>query len=271
MKQETVEQRLQQSSIDSLVQESPRSRLDLIFGKDGVDRLETSCVMVFGVGGVGSNCIESLARGRIGKLIIIDRDVVSPSNINRQAIAFEHTIGKKKVELMRDMIKAINPDCQVECVHQFIRQEDLGAFMGDYLDELDYVVDAIDTITTKLELAKLSHDLGFKLIASMGGANKLSPECLRIADLFETQNCGLCRTMRKQGRKRGITRLKVLYSCEQERPNYAPTPTRERALSLGTASFMPPIMGHMIAAHLIKDLLGLLDEDGTGCRQKACS
>lgn len=255
------EQLTEQESTCTPAAETSRSRLDLIFGKAGVDKLEQSCVMVFGVGGVGSNCIESLARGRVGKLILIDRDVVSPSNINRQAIAFEHTIGKKKVELMREMIKAINPDCQVECVHRFIRQEDLQAFIEGYLDRVDYVIDAIDTITAKLELAKLSQDLGFKLIASMGGANKLRPECLGIADLFETQNCGLCRTMRKQGRKRGITRLKVLYSCEQERDNYAATPTRDRSLSLGTASFMPPIMGHMIASYVIKDLLGILEED----------
>ena len=159
-------------------------------------------VLVLGIGGVGSNCTEALARGGVGKLTILDRDVVEESNINRQSIAFYSTLGKRKVDVMEAMIKDIDPEAQVKKVFGFLRQEEMESFLDEYARDVDYVVDAIDTISAKLKLAELAPNYSFKLISSMGGANKIHPECFKIADLYDTVNCPLCRIMRKEGRKR---------------------------------------------------------------------
>ena len=204
------------------------SKLELIMGRDGLARLADSTVMVLGVGGVGSNCVEALARGGVGRLIVVDHDVVQASNINRQAIAFRSTIGRKKVDVARAMIADINPEAQVEALDRFVLAEDVPEFLDAYADRVDYV------------------------------ANKLRPEAFRFADVFDTVNCPLCRIMRKEARKRGIRRLRVLYSCEQP----VPVPVREGAerrerSNLGTASFVPPIMGQMIAGEVLCALAGV--------------
>ena len=215
------------------------SKLELIMGRDGLARLADSTVMVLGVGGVGSNCVEALARGGVGRLIVVDHDVVQASNINRQAIAFRSTIGRKKVDVARAMIADINPEAQVEALDRFVLAEDVPEFLDAYADRVDYVVDAIDTISAKLAVAQYA-------------------EAFRFADVFDTVNCPLCRIMRKEARKRGIRRLRVLYSCEQP----VPVPVREGAerrerSNLGTASFVPPIMGQMIAGEVLCALAGV--------------
>lgn len=235
--------------------ESPRSRLDLLFGQEAIDRLENSCVMVFGVGGVGSNCVESLARARIGKFILIDHDCVSISNINRQAIALHSTLGRPKVEVMKERILDINPQAEVITHQCFVKEDDLAALIVPYKDKLAYLVDAIDTVSAKLRLAELALELNIPFIASMGGANKISPESLSICDIYETTNCPLCRIIRKEARKRGIEHITVLHSSEQPYTLHKVQGTRERSLSLGTSSFMPAIMGQTIAAYLIKQLV----------------
>lgn len=235
-------------------------KLQTIWGDEALQRIMDAHVLVLGVGGVGSNCIEALARGGVGRLTILDRDVVAESNINRQAIAFYSTIGKRKVDVMEAMIKDINPEAEVTKIFGFLRQEEMRAFLDEYAADVDYVVDAIDTISAKLKLAELAPEYSFKLISSMGGANKIQPECFKIADLYETVNCPLCRIMRKEGRKRGIKQLKVLYSCEQplETEVEAGWERHERK-DLGTASFVPPIFGQMIAGEVLRDLAGRND------------
>ena len=234
------------------------SKLELIMGRDGLARLAASTVMVLGVGGVGSNCVEALARGGVGRLVIVDHDVVQASNINRQAIAFTSTIGRKKVDVARAMVADINPAAQVEAIDEFLLAENVPAFLDAHAGGADYVVDAIDTISAKLAIAQYADERGLRLISSMGAANKLRPECFRMADVYDTVNCPLCRIMRKEGRKRGIRHLRVLYSCEQpvDVPVREGAARRERS-NLGTASYVPPIMGQMIAGEVICALAGI--------------
>ena len=276
--------------------ETMKDRLRVMLGDERLSRLEDARVLVFGCGGVGSSCIEALARGGIGTLVIVDKDVVAPSNINRQAIAFESTVGKRKVDVMAAMIADINPSCRVFAHDAFVLAENLVELYEACLDEtdghIDYVVDAIDTVSTKLALAALAQERGFELISSMGGAKKIHPECLRIADVHKTVNCSLARIMRKECRKRGIRHLRVLYSCEEpvriaaapgaarsERTDLGtasfmlysceqpvPVPVREGAerrerSNLGTASFVPPIMGQMIAGEVLRHISGLGEGD----------
>ena len=221
------------------------SRLERIMGREGLERLTSSSVMVLGVGGVGH-------------LVVVDHDVVQESNINRQAIAFRSTLGLPKVEAMRRMIADINPDAQLETLRRFVLAQDVPALLDEYAGKVDYVVDAIDTVSAKLAIAEYADAHDMRLISSMGAANKLHPECLRVADVFDTVNCPLSRIMRKEARKRGIKRLKVLYSCEQPVKVAAREGAqRSERSNLGTASFMPPIMGQMIAGQVIRELAGL--------------
>ncbi len=244
-----------------------QEKLEPIMGSDGLERLAASSVMVLGLGGVGSNCVEALARGGVGRLILLDHDVVQLSNINRQAIAFYSTVGQKKVDVARAMVADINPQARVDTLDTFLYADDIPEFLDTWCNEVDYVVDAVDSISTKLALATYADSAGIRLISSMGAANKLHPECLRIADIYDTVNCPMCRIMRKEGRKRGITHLRVVYSCEQP----VKVPTREGAArrersNLGTASYMPPIVGQMIAGAVIRELAGLEEAelDATG-------
>ena len=212
-------------------------------------------VMVIGLGGVGSNCVEALVRGGVGHLIVIDHDIVGLSNINRQAIAFHSTLGRKKHEVVRDMVHDINPDCQVEALDMFLRADDVAPLLDRYLGKVDMLIDAIDSVSAKLAIAEYADRTGMPLISSMGGANKLHPECLRFADVSETRNDPLARVMRKECRKRGIRRLRVLYSCEEpvKRPAVEGAERRERT-NLGTASFMPPIFGQMLAGKVLCEI-----------------
>ena len=245
--------------------ETAQDRLRVIMGDEGLTRLERASVLVLGCGGVGSSCVEALARGGIGTLVIVDKDVVAPSNINRQAIAFQSTVGKRKIDVMAAMVTDINPNCRVVAYDAFVLAENIEELYGNALaaagGRIDYVIDAIDTISTKLAIAELAERRGFTLISSMGGAKKLHPECLRIADVHKTVNCPLARIMRKECRKRGIRHLRVIYSCEEPvRIAAAPGAARSERTDLGTASFMPPIMGQMIAGEVLRAISGV----GTG-------
>lgn len=239
----------------------PLSKSELILGVEGVERLAASTVMVLGLGGVGSNCVEALARGGVGRLIVVDHDVVQASNINRQAIAYHSTIGRKKAEVVAAMVRDINPRIVVEPIDMFVLRENIEQLLGAYESQLDYVIDAIDTVSTKLALAELADKRGFRLISSMGAANKLQPENFHIADLYDTVNCPLCRIMRKEGRKRGIRQLRVLYSSEQpvDVPSREGAARKERS-NLGTMSYAPPIMGQMIAGDVIRTLSGIMEQ-----------
>lgn len=237
-------------------EESRTDRLERLLGSKNVEKLAQSCVMVIGIGGVGSNCVEALARGGIGSFVIVDADCVQESNINRQAIAFTSTIGKPKVEVMGAMIHAINPEADVIEVRQRILPDDVEALFAQH--PIDYCIDAQDTVTTKLAIAAYCDAHGLPLLSSMGAANTFDPTKLAFADIYETSNCPLSRIVRKQARKAGIERMRVLYSTEQP----AHTQAREGAerserTDLGTMSYLPAIMGQMLAARAICDILGI--------------
>lgn len=229
--------------------ETAWSRLELIMGEEALGRLADSCVLIAGIGGVGSNCMEALARGGVGRLILVDADTVAESNINRQAVAFTSTVGRPKVEVARAMIAQINPSCQVDAHQEFLLVDEVEALFKRYEGQIDYVIDAVDTVTAKLALAKCAQRDGIPIVSAMGAANRLHPENLRFADLFETENCPLCRAMRKNARKHGIEKLQVLYSNE-------PSVTLPGG-ALGSMSFFPPIMGQMLAGRVILELSGL--------------
>lgn len=253
-----------------MIEEDAKSRLRRVIGDAGVRRLDGACVAVFGIGGVGSNCAEALVRGGVGTLVFIDRDVVAPSNINRQAVAFMSTVGRPKVDVMANMARDINPDVRVFTRQAFVLDD---APVGVHAEEIehasvasvlggaprpDVIVDAIDTLTAKLCLARYAQAEGIAIISSMGGANKVDPTKLRFADLYETQNCPLCRRLRKQARAAGIDHLPVLYSCEQPvKVSEAAGASRSERTELGTMSYMPPIMGQMIAGYVIRMLLDM--------------
>lgn len=240
--------------------ETPTSRLELVMGKDAVRRLADSRVVVLGLGGVGSNCAEALARGGVGSLVLVDRDVVEPSNINRQAVAYTSTVGQRKTDVMARIVADINPSCKITPIHVFLTRDNIGEILGGLDPRPDFVVDAIDAIdnvTAKLVVARWCQDNDMPLVSSMGGANKLHPELLRFADISKTHGCPLARIIRKESRKRGIRKLRVLYSPEEPVRPHTPEGASGKAATLGTMSYFPPIMGQMIAGDVILSLTGL--------------
>lgn len=246
--------------------EHATARLEALWGRDALARVQASCVMVLGAGGVGSNCIEALARGGVGTLVVVDGDEVAPSNINRQAIAFADTVGTRKVDAVRAFIERINPAVRLVTRDAFVLPATVEGLIEDCRAEaggrIDYVVDAIDTVSTKLELASSCARRGIPLVSSMGGAMKIYPELLRFADIYETSGDALARVMRKGCRKRGIPHLDVLYSTEapRERPgSHAPSADQNASAErppLGTTSYLPPIMGQMLAGFVLRRLAG---------------
>lgn len=236
--------------------ESRTDRLERLLGESGIQQLADAHVMVIGVGGVGSNCAEALARSGIGSFVLVDPDVVQESNINRQAIAFESTVGRPKVDVLAAMIHDINPHVHVECVKQRILAEDVSPLLESH--PVTYCIDAQDTIMTKLALAAHCNDNGIEFISSMGAANTFNPLDLSFADIYETSSCPLSRSVRKAARKRGLERMRVLYSREvPARTTSQEGASREDRTDLGTMSYMPAIMGQMLAARVICDILGI--------------
>ncbi len=235
--------------------ENQYSRLEAIIGKDGLEKLFSSKIMVVGVGGVGSNCIEALARGAVGNLWIVDGDKVCESNINRQTIAFHSTLGLRKVDVMRQMIFDIDPNINVTCVDKFLSADDVLMLLGDAkTNGVNFIVDAVDTVTVKIELAVQAYRLGIKIISSMGGGGKLNPNLLQFSKIEDTYGCPLCRVVRKELRKRGISDLEVLFSPES-RHNASGLESDRR--NFGTMSYFPPIMGQMLAGKVIHEILGM--------------
>lgn len=230
------------------------SRTRMLLGGAGIDKLKNSRVLVFGVGGVGSHCIEALARSGVGTLILVDHDTVSLTNINRQVVALHSTIGRQKTEVMRERILDINPGAHVQTFHTFVLEENAADLITE---DLDYVVDAVDTVTAKLSIAACCNRTGIPLISSMGTGNKLDPSRFRIADICETSVCPLCRVMRRELKKRGIPKLKVLYSDEQPIDTKAVQTDEdagEKRSIPGSVAFVPPVAGILIAREVIMDL-----------------
>ncbi len=240
------------------------ARTELLIGEDGLKRLKDSSVMVFGVGGVGSHCIEALARSGVGRLILVDNDAVSVTNINRQSIAYHSTIGRMKTEVMRERIRDIDPAITVRTYETFVLPDNLA----DLLDQaekstegkIDYIIDAIDTVSAKIALVEESLKRGIRLISSMGTGNKLHPELFEIADLADTSVCPLCRVMRRELKQRGIMHLKVLYSKEKPVDTCGRSTGEDsgaRRSLPGSISFVPPVAGLLIAGEVIRELAGI--------------
>ena len=233
-------------------------RTAMLLGEEGIDRLQTKRVAVFGIGGVGGHVVEALARSGVGALDLIDNDVVSVSNINRQIIATYDTVGRYKTEVMKERILSINPECKVTIYNTFYLPEERDKFP---FTEYDYIVDAIDTVTAKIDLAVLSQELSIPLISSMGTGNKLDPSQFEITDIYKTSVCPLAKVMRKELRDRGVKKLKVIYSKEEARK---PLPLEEEAQSEtkrratpGSTAFVPAVAGLMIAGEVIRELAGV--------------
>jgi tRNA A37 threonylcarbamoyladenosine dehydratase len=245
------------------------SRTELLIGRDALLRLENCKVAVFGIGGVGSFVVEALARSGVGRLVLVDDDIVHLSNLNRQIHATHSTIGRAKVDVMRERVLEINPAAQVEALRRF--------YMPGSADELipgdcDYIVDAVDTVTAKIDLIVSAKSRGIPIISSMGAGNKLDPARFKVADIYETSVDPLAKVMRRELRQRGVESLKVVYSTEppikptgmedgEEVPGPAQpeTPWRPgtpKKQVPGSISFVPSVAGLIIAGEVVKDLIG---------------
>jgi tRNA A37 threonylcarbamoyladenosine dehydratase len=236
------------------------SRTRFLLGEDAMNKLKNAHIAVFGLGGVGGYVVEALARCGVGTLELIDHDTVSLSNINRQILATRDTVGMDKAEAARLRVKAIDPEIKVIARRQFFGPDTKAEF--DFT-QYTYVVDAIDTVTGKLALIQAAKEADVPIISSMGTGNKLDPTAFKIGDLFETSVCPLARIMRKECRKRGIEKLKVLYSLEEpitpqlsaDDPMWQELPEGRNALP-GSISFVPAAAGLMIAGAVIRDIAG---------------
>lgn len=226
------------------------SRSELLLGSYGLDRLKAARVAVFGIGGVGGHAAEALARTGVGKIDLIDADTVSKSNINRQAVALMSTVGKYKVDVMRERILDINPGCKVRTYKVFYSAESADTFK---FSEYDYVIDAIDTVSSKLELICRAKAEGVKIISAMGAGNKLDPTAFTVTDIYKTSVCPLARVMRGELRRRGIKSLKVVYSKEEPIPAVAKDGSSKRHAP-GSLAFVPSVVGLIMAGEVIKDI-----------------
>ncbi len=232
------------------------SRTELLLGEEKLNRLRHIVVMVLGAGGVGSHCMEALARCGVGRLILVDHDRVSLSNINRQSIALHSTVGQYKTKVMEEKIRDICPETKVTTYETFVLPENIEKL---FAERPDYIIDAIDTVTAKLALVEKAGEYGIPIISSMGTGNKLHGELFEITDISKTSVCPLCRVMRKELRARGIRHLKVLYSREKPlavSPDLSEEGQEKRRSIPGSVSFVPPVAGLLIAGEVIRDLLG---------------
>lgn len=226
----------------------------MLFGEGSSDVLKTKKVAVFGVGGVGGICAEALVRSGVGTIEVIDNDTVSVSNINRQIVATEKTVGMLKTTAFAARAKEINGEAKIIERNEFFLPETADRF--DF-DSYDYVVDAIDTVSGKLALAELCYKTGVPIISSMGAGNKLHPELFKVADIYETSVCPLAKTMRRELKKRGVEKLKVVYSEEQPiTPHFQPqSEVCSKRQTPASCAFVPGVAGLIIAGEVIKDLL----------------
>ena len=222
------------------------SRTELLMGREALARLREAKVAVFGVGGVGGYVVEALVRSGVGSFVLIDNDKVSLSNLNRQIIATRDTIGRDKVDVMRERIHSINPGAGVEVHKCFYLPETAGKF--DF-SGYSYVVDAVDTVTAKIEIVLRSREAGVPVISSMGAGNKLDPTGFQVADIYDTSGCPLARVMRRELKKRNVEHLKVVYSREKAIQTGQRTP--------GSVAFVPSVAGLIVAGEVIKDLTGV--------------
>lgn len=240
----------------------PFARTQLLLGKEAMERLEATRVIVFGLGGVGGNAVEALARAGIGHIDVVDNDDVSLTNVNRQLIATRDVVGRAKTDVMAERIRQINPECEVTAHQCFFLPSTSESF--DF-SAYDYVLDAVDTLTAKLELVRCAKQAGTPVISCMGTANKLDPSLLCVADISKTSICPFARVMRKEARKRGLGHFPVVFSTEpaltpiMDDETYEPIPEGSSRRSLpGSTPFVPPAAGILMASYVVRDLLGML-------------
>lgn len=225
------------------------SRTEMLIGKEGIEKLKNSKIAIFGIGGVGSYVVEALARAGVGNFILVDNDEVSISNLNRQIIATTKTIGIPKVEVAKQRILDINSEAKVETYQKFFMPETEGI-----LDEtVSYIVDAIDTVTAKIELVLRANEFSIPIISSMGTGNKLDPTRFEVTDIYKTSVCPLAKVMRKELKQRGIKKLKVVYSKEE--PIKLETDETSKKQVPGSVSFVPSVAGLIIAGEVVKDII----------------
>ncbi len=229
--------------------ENQFSRTELLIGKESIKKLNNTKIAVFGLGGVGSYVIEGLARAGIGNFILVDNDKISASNINRQIIATNKTIGKNKVDVEKERILDINPNANITTYQDFFTVDSKDLFDSS----VSYIIDAIDTISSKIELISRANRLEIPIISCMGTGNKLDPTKFEITDIYKTTVCPLAKIMRKELKKRNITKLKVLYSKEEPINQYQKN--EEEKLVPGSISFVPSVAGLIIAGEVIKDII----------------
>lgn len=227
-------------------------RTELLLGEEGVEILHRARVAIFGVGGVGGYVAEALARSGIGSFVLVDKDVVSKSNINRQIIATTKTVGIPKTQVMKERILEINPHAQVEVRDCFFLPENADTFpFKDY----SYVVDAVDTVTAKLELVMQAEKANVPIISSMGAGNKLDPTRFEVADIYKTSVCPLARVIRRELKKRNIKKLKVVYSKEEAMTPKKILSDESKRVIPGSVAFVPSVAGLIIAGEVVKDLI----------------
>ncbi|SEK37401.1 MULTISPECIES: tRNA threonylcarbamoyladenosine dehydratase [unclassified Butyrivibrio] len=236
------------------------SRTELLIGENNVEKLKGSRVAIFGVGGVGGYVCEALVRSGIGEFDLIDSDTVAASNLNRQIIALHSTVDKYKVDVMKDRMLDINPDVKVNVHKCFYLPENAGDF--DF-SSYDYVVDAVDTVTAKIDIILRAKEVGVPVISAMGAGNKLDPSAFKVADIYKTKVCPLCKVMRKELKKRNVKNLKVVYSEEEPlKPEVRETDMEDlkasgssRRSTPGSTAFTPAACGLVIASEVVKDII----------------
>lgn len=232
------------------------SRTELLIGEEALGKLRRTTVLVLGVGGVGSHCIEALARSGVGRLILVDNDKVSLTNINRQSIAYHSTVGRYKTEIMKERIYDICPETEVLTYETFVLPENIEEI---FKIRPDYIIDAIDTVTAKLAVIERAKKEEIPLISCMGTGNKLHPELFEIADISSTSVCPLCKVMRKELKARGIHGVKVLYSKEKPVDVSGKETGEEKGSKRslpGSISFTPPVAGLLIAGEAVREIIG---------------
>lgn len=238
-------------------------RTAILLGEEGMKKLTDARVAIFGIGGVGGYVVEGLVRSGIGSVDIVDKDTVDTTNLNRQIIATRSSIGRYKVDVMKERIQDINPDCKVRVYKCFYLPETKDEF--DFT-EYDYVVDAVDTVTAKLQLVEQANEAGVSIISCMGTGNKLDPTKFEIADIYETSVCPLAKVMRRELKKRGITKLKVVYSKEEVQKTHLSQLNEEsgnldsgenlrKKATPASVAFVPSVAGFVIASEVIGDLI----------------
>ncbi|MBO5245214.1 MAG: tRNA threonylcarbamoyladenosine dehydratase [Selenomonadales bacterium] len=238
-----------------MAEETWNSRTVRMLGEEGAARLERSTVMVLGIGGVGSYAAEGLARAGVGRLILVDPETISLSNVNRQIHSLRSTVGQYKTDAMKARIADISPEIEVVTMHTFYSPETVEELMAE-AKGADYIIDAIDTVSAKIDLAVRAHEMGIPIISAMGAGNKLDPTRFEVADITKTSVCPLARVMRRELKKRGISHLKVVYSKEEPLDANSERDSETGKASPGSISFVPSVVGMILAGQVVRDISG---------------